>query len=945
MKDATSQLETSKSYARPAACTRQRSAVKTASGVRLDHPLHHLEIWDGQKFARTSLETLGMKIQIGHSGGSRKACSHPSAIARRVIICDSTGIFAHRLSDTIVFASGASGKTQVIWINPDDLRKVPTWTSPRAATVFTFRLLNTFQELNFQGKTNLYDFWKTIERITDNSGGADVPRFGRAHDPAGAGATQPRELVLDCAACPQPGKNLPDDWEKAPSHRRWLYTLYLMIDANFRARCKDRGIEDIHLAPGWSHYVKESAYQKHLARARNDKEENTCSAEHNAILKANSRKEGYIASGIGAVLCARHALVRKNSAGDLQLGEGYANMDYLVFSTLIGILILALLLLYDIACQWSKHFFKRMEENFPPIMQIDRTKVKDIRFAIPKHHYCVHGGEPHLRWSLNFLRWVGRTYGEGIESHWSHVNPLALSTREMGLGMRHETYDDHWGAWNWQKTISLCNYNVIVNCPCANKGGVVATTLLRALEEACKMSISQRKVYQDYTVNIPADTVDEWDAMLKAWHADLDQPDPFQEPTIAISLASEKLKLNEEEAVEAAQGKLPLHDITPGMLLQVGLELEEKQRALRQRAKKGRSMTELAQQQQKRNALMRRIESWQAGQDFHMPMVAEFRAATSQDAAVAPTRAEDVPLWLPSAIPATFLVSESLLALREKEKHLRIAQMADSLSGIRHIRRVLAAITEFTRVNVSGLGQRSVTRNQSLYTRFMDKQKRCAARYRDARAAMEKLDPDGPWKQTYKPLLDEDLRGPRRDDDEVIPSEGRYVPSWIWLTPVGARGPRDQSERASDEEFAETMRAEWARCKSRADRWDEEKKLLLEEMRRVIAYFNWKAHWWQKQATRQGGVHAWLQRGLSVYAHKQAAIWEALAARTASFWVNKLKELGPQPDWILPYEHLARKVHPRRRAAITPDAADYQAAADAGGDDFDEDSNASDDGL
>lgn len=50
-------------------------------------------------------------------------------------------------------------------------------------------------------------------------------------------------------------------------------------------------------------------------------QENSCSAEHNAISKAHLRKEGYIASGIGAVLCARHALVHRNGTGDLQLGE------------------------------------------------------------------------------------------------------------------------------------------------------------------------------------------------------------------------------------------------------------------------------------------------------------------------------------------------------------------------------------------------------------------------------------------------------------------------------------------------------------------------------------------------------------------------------------------------------------------------------------------------
>ena len=34
-------------------------------------------------------------------------------------------------------------------------------------------------------------------------------------------------------------------------------------------------------------------------------------------------KEGYIASGVAAVLCARHAFVRPNGVGDLQKGEKY----------------------------------------------------------------------------------------------------------------------------------------------------------------------------------------------------------------------------------------------------------------------------------------------------------------------------------------------------------------------------------------------------------------------------------------------------------------------------------------------------------------------------------------------------------------------------------------------------------------------------------------------
>jgi hypothetical protein len=45
-----------------------------------------------------------------------------------------------------------------------------------------------------------------------------LKRGGRAHDPSNdrINATKPGELALLCPACPQPGKNLPVDWEKIP---------------------------------------------------------------------------------------------------------------------------------------------------------------------------------------------------------------------------------------------------------------------------------------------------------------------------------------------------------------------------------------------------------------------------------------------------------------------------------------------------------------------------------------------------------------------------------------------------------------------------------------------------------------------------------------------------------------------------------------------------------
>ena len=49
-----------------------------------------------------------------------------------------------------------------------------------------------------------------------------------------------------------------------------------MIDANFRARCKDKGIDDIEMGSGWSYYVEEKAYQEHLKACANSKEVSGC---------------------------------------------------------------------------------------------------------------------------------------------------------------------------------------------------------------------------------------------------------------------------------------------------------------------------------------------------------------------------------------------------------------------------------------------------------------------------------------------------------------------------------------------------------------------------------------------------------------------------------------------------------------------------------------------
>lgn len=122
----------------------------------------------------------------------------------------------------------------------------------------------------------------------------------------------------------------------------------------------------------------------------------------------------------------------------------------------MGGFLVILFISYDIACQYSKNFRKRIDNNLSEEMEIPSLQVQ-INWAIPKKHIAVHGPN-HSKYSFNFLCGVGRTYGEGIESGWSHMNPISMSTKEMGPALRQEVLNDHWGSWNWTKILNFGNY-------------------------------------------------------------------------------------------------------------------------------------------------------------------------------------------------------------------------------------------------------------------------------------------------------------------------------------------------------------------------------------------------------------------------------------------------------------------------------------------------------
>jgi len=129
-------------------------------------------------------------------------------------------------------------------------------------------------------------------------------------------------------------------------------------------------------------------------------------------------------------------------------------MDFILLYTLAGLALLRLLISYDIVCQWSRNFQKRIEQ-FLVDLQISSQQLAHIKYVIPKMHLPGHGQTCQHKYSLNFIRHSARIDGEDPERWWAHINPVSMSTKEMGPGARSDTIDDHAAAWNWRKITSF----------------------------------------------------------------------------------------------------------------------------------------------------------------------------------------------------------------------------------------------------------------------------------------------------------------------------------------------------------------------------------------------------------------------------------------------------------------------------------------------------------
>ncbi|TFY54862.1 hypothetical protein EVG20_g9538 [Dentipellis fragilis] len=666
---------------------------------------------------------------------------------------------------------------------------------------------------------------------------------------------------------------------------RFLYALLLAIDANFKLKLKSHGYLDLELAPGWSYFVPEGRYQKHLASNEDEEEMKTCDSTFAAVDHANTPgQKRFSINGVGAVVCARHAFFRPNGVGDLPRGERYVSMGFLLLMTIsiAGIIWQMLVISYDIACQFSKNFQKRMA-TFPPNFRINPA-LTSVMFLVPKFHLPAHGPKCQADFSFNNTEGVGRTYGEGIEANWSKTNRAALSSWEMSAGARHESLNDIFGAINWGKIVSM---------------GIL---FARSLKEAVYMLAKQEARYKDLRETFPPAVIERWDNMIMAWDADKSQPNPYDEPVqgevsfdlymvpaadyeTETTLADVRLEISEEEAREASQGIISLHEMTSGTFLSVGLELQDQQRRLLQKkGNKGAEQTTTKKKvtlQDKRNALHHRIQAWRQVQVLYMPIVTTLLPKMTADESgpqepPAQPDAEEtsIPkpeyekLWMPSDLNPSLWTTGIHPGLAQKELRLREAEAEDALHEIRRLIRIHLGLRHFKKTQVNGPGQKRNTRTREFIADFLLK--------RDHPSGNDGEDEDDYPNQKGKKALE------RRRRKAL--GEGRKEIPWIWRTLQPDARDLPRSEEMTEDEIHESMRVTYAKARARARRWKEEIELLTEEMRRTLVFLQWKENWWYAKLDARSDAPHDIRSGLRAYAMRQSLIFNGIARSFKALW-------------------------------------------------------------
>ena len=197
-------------------------------------------------------------------------------------------------------------------------------------------------------------------------------------------------------------------------------------------------------------------------------------------------------TGIVAIACAHHGCFAPNSVANLFRGEQQKNVDWALLKACQTTNVdshQGLLLIYDIACQYSIHLRDHIGHLLPDGLEVDS--------AIGLFHVHGHKDVCFFRYATTFIPGAAVVVGEILESLWAVLNAVTPAMRTATLAHRAEIMDDHMTESNHQKALGL------------------TTTLCNRYTQASVMSRSAREYYDGLTERINDELVQQWEIDIK----------------------------------------------------------------------------------------------------------------------------------------------------------------------------------------------------------------------------------------------------------------------------------------------------------------------------------------------------------------------------------------------------------------------------------------------
>ncbi|KAJ6452354.1 hypothetical protein C8R47DRAFT_998112, partial [Mycena vitilis] len=851
-------------------------------------PTHWMQKWTGSFFERVSLASLGLVVQLGHTPGA--CCTTTRRGNYKFTLIDTTGI--HNVAVHFCECDSRISHWQ-------QLMRVCWWpaTVRDPSTCATFAVIRLFQNMNCLGKISSFHFLRALELLTNSDGLNPLPnrrrafihivrqqrvmemmkRAGRGHSNGGIAGTAQGELALRCRACPQPGRNLPVgwdsiNWKEMPEDLSYKYFLFLAQDCNFRLinRNVSNETRDPIVDDGLGYFCNMEQYKLFLRDHVNEEEISTCSGFQAMFLANTKRVKGLRTTGVGGVTCARHNMWRANGIGDLQKGERYCNMDFILFSALLNTIILYIILSYDVACQYSTKFWGRMG-GLPDWMHLNRLRTA-IWWKVPNFHILGHKWRCHSPFSFHWMWGAGMTDGEDVEQNWEFTNGAAGSTKMMGPGGRHAFLEGLFAFHNWMRTISYRK--------------IFPQRMARDLKEARRHK-DALDAFTELIEGEQPELITKWKGWVRDWEA-VQHTDgtgsPFEMPQQVQTMKEIRLRLERAELAHTAAGETIERRHTASTFITMGLELEMSQRVMRidVLAVKDPSPTQQLDFVKRRIALQKRVNRFRKLQRTYMPgLVKGLTRAQRVIWNEKGVDAESVKLFMPSELEneARGRACEKGLALVEEE--MRKGELEETLEDLRQALRARTATSRFRHRNTTG--QRALTRGQGVLRQITVRIHKAKLRYRYARNAVMRLCSHGAWEKRFRTLSDEDIgEGGIAAAATLAAGEGTHTMSWIWYS----------TKLDGDKDLVDALRVEWCKAYARMRRYHEDIVLVEEEMRRTIEYGAWMAAEWEMRASaRTTHMSTSLAEGVRAYAMEHADQERKTCVRLSAQWAG-LREKG-----------------------------------------------------